>query len=49
MMWAAKAPPTWHDISIFGAAGCFTATVLGYRLFRAIQHSGRLEDRDSLE
>jgi ubiquinone biosynthesis protein len=46
MMWAAKAAPTWHDISIFGALGCLTATVLGYRLFRAIQHSGRLEERD---
>ena len=22
MMWAAKAPPVWHDISIFGALGC---------------------------
>jgi ubiquinone biosynthesis protein len=46
MMWASKAQPVWHDISIFGALGCSTATVLGYRLFRAIQHSGRLEESD---
>jgi ubiquinone biosynthesis protein len=46
VMWAAKAPPLWHDISIFGAAGCASSVVLGYRLFRAIQHSGRLEERD---
>lgn len=46
MMWAAKAPPLWNEISIFGTLGCFCSTVLGYRLFRAIQHSGRLEERD---
>jgi ubiquinone biosynthesis protein len=49
MMWASKAPPVWHDVSIFGALGCFTATALGYRLFRAIQHSGRLENYDPPE
>jgi ubiquinone biosynthesis protein len=49
LMWAAKAPPVWHDISIFGALGCFASAVLGYRLFRAIQHSGKLEDRDPPE
>ncbi len=46
MMWAAKAPPLLWDISIFGALGCATGCVLGFRLFRAIQHSGRLEERD---
>jgi ubiquinone biosynthesis protein len=46
LMWAAKAPPVWNEVSIFGAAGCLSSAVLGYRLFRAIQHSGRLEDRD---
>ncbi len=46
MMWAWKAPPLWHDISIFGAFGCAVSAVLGYHLFRAIQHSGKLEDRD---
>jgi ubiquinone biosynthesis protein len=49
LMWAAKAPPTWHDVSIFGALGCFWSTAQGYRLFRAIQHSGRLEHRDPSE
>lgn len=49
MMWAQKAPPLWHDISIFGALGCVVSTVLGYHLFRAIQHSGKLEHRDPPE
>jgi ubiquinone biosynthesis protein len=49
MMWAQKAPPLWHDISIFGAFGCFVSAALGYHLFRAIQHSGKLEDRDPPE
>jgi ubiquinone biosynthesis protein len=46
VMWAAKAPPLWHDISLFGATGCVAACVYGFRLYRAIQHSGRLEERD---
>ncbi len=49
MMWAAKAPPLWHDVSVFGVAGCMISTVMGYRIFRAIQHSGRLEERDPHE
>jgi len=46
MMWAAGAPPKWHDISLFGAAGCVAACVYGFRLYRAIQHSGKLEERE---
>jgi ubiquinone biosynthesis protein len=49
LMWAAKAPPVWHDISVFGALGCFSSAALGYWLFRAIQHSGKLEHRDPPE
>jgi ubiquinone biosynthesis protein len=49
MMWAQKAAPLWNDISLFGAFGCTVSTFLGYHLFRAIQHSGRLEDRDPPE
>ena len=45
-MWAAKAPPLWDEISVFGALGCGVSALLGYRLFRAIQHSGKLEERD---
>ena len=33
-------------LSVFGAVGCLTSAVLGFRLFRAIQHSGRLEEDD---
>jgi ubiquinone biosynthesis protein len=46
MMWAAKAPPLWRDISLFGAFGCVVSCFLGFHLFRAIQHSGKLEHRD---
>jgi ubiquinone biosynthesis protein len=46
VMWAAKAPPLWHDISIFGAFGTLMSAFLGFHLFRAIQHSGRLEDKE---
>ncbi len=46
MLWALKAPPLWNDISLFGAFGCTVSAVLGYHLFRAIQHSGKLEDRE---
>jgi len=44
-LWAARTPPEIYGISVIGALGCFTSTVFGYRLFRAIQKSGRLEDR----
>ena len=46
VMWAAKAPPLWDEVSVFGALGCSVSAMLGYRLFRAIQHSGKLEERD---
>ncbi len=44
LLWAAKAPPLIEDISVFGALGCLVSGVLGFRLFRAIQHSGKLEE-----
>lgn len=44
LLWAAKAPPLIQEVSVFGALGCFVSVVLGYRLFRAIQKSGKLED-----
>jgi ubiquinone biosynthesis protein len=46
MMWAANAPPRIWDVSVFGVLGCFGGVVLGTRLFRAIQRSGKLEDPD---
>jgi ubiquinone biosynthesis protein len=45
-LWAYKAPPLYHDISIFGVFGCAVACFLGFHLFRAIQHSGKLEERE---
>ncbi len=44
LLWAAKAPPLVWDVSVFGALGCLVSAVLGFRLFRAIQHSGKLEE-----
>jgi ubiquinone biosynthesis protein len=52
MLWAFRAPPVLADVSIFGVIGCFVSGLLGYHLFRAIQHSGHLEetdDRDRLQ
>ncbi len=46
VMWAAKAPPLLWDTPVFGVFGCALATVLGFHLFRAIQHSGKLEERE---
>lgn len=44
LLWASKAPPTLGDVSVFGCIGCLVSGVLGFRLFRAIQKSGKLED-----
>jgi ubiquinone biosynthesis protein len=46
MMWASKTPPLLWDNSVFGVLGCLAGLILGARLFRAIQHSGRLEQSD---
>jgi ubiquinone biosynthesis protein len=46
MLWAYSAPPLFRETSIFGVVGCVSACVLGFHLFRAIQHSGRLEERE---
>jgi ubiquinone biosynthesis protein len=46
LLWAANSPPLYDGVSIFGALGCALSTALGYRLFRAIQHSGKLEDSE---
>ncbi len=51
LLWAYKAPPLVRlpllaeEVSVFGVVGCFVSAVLGWRLFRAIQHSGRLEEK----
>ncbi|WP_238537809.1 ABC1 kinase family protein [Zavarzinella formosa] len=45
MMWAYQAAPLVRGVSLFGVLGCVTSGVLGFRLFRAIQHSGKLEER----
>ncbi|MCE9563382.1 MAG: AarF/ABC1/UbiB kinase family protein [Planctomycetes bacterium] len=49
MLWAFSAPPLIWGASAFGVVGSFASGILGYRLFRAIQHSGRLEESDELK
>lgn len=45
IMWAFKAPPlVFGEVSLFGVIGFAISTVLSWRLFRAINHSGRLEE-----
>jgi len=46
MLWAFGAPPLLAGASVFGVVGCMASGLLGYRLFRAIQHSGQLEEHD---
>jgi ubiquinone biosynthesis protein len=46
MLWAFKAPPVLAEVSVFGVIGCLVSGLLGYHLFRAIQHSGHLEEPD---
>jgi ubiquinone biosynthesis protein len=49
-MWASKAPPLVRipyldeQVSVIGVLGCIASSILGYRLFRAIQKSGKLEE-----
>jgi len=46
LLWSMKAPPLLFGVSIFGAAGYGLALFLGWRLFRAVRKSGKL-DSDS--
>lgn len=41
-LWASATPPTFYGVSVFGAAGCAAAVLLGARLIRAIHRSGDL-------
>jgi ubiquinone biosynthesis protein len=43
---APGAPPLVAGTSVFGVIGCGLSTLLGFYLFRAIQHSGRLDDQE---
>jgi ubiquinone biosynthesis protein len=46
MLWAYRAPPILYDVSVVGLFGTVLSGVLGFYLFRAIQHSGKLEERE---
>lgn len=49
LLWAFRAEPLLYGVSAFGLLGCVVSAMLGYRLFRAIQHSGKLEEHDRKE
>jgi len=46
LLWAFRAPPTIHDVSVLGILGCLTGGILGIRLFFAIQNAGKMTNRD---
>lgn len=46
LLWAAKAPPVWRDVSLVGAGGYLAAIYLGWRLFRAVKRTGDIDSRD---
>lgn len=45
LLWSMKAPPTVKGVSIFGGAGYLLAAYLGWRLLRAIKHSGDINSK----
>jgi len=46
LLWAFAAPPRIAGASVFGMLGYALSAFLGFHLFRAIQHSGKLEERE---
>ena len=46
LLWSMKAAPLIYGVSIFGAIGYAVATVLGWTLYRAIRHSGRIAPKE---
>jgi len=45
LLWSMQAPPTISGVSIFGGAGYLVAAYLGWRLLRAIKHSGDITSK----
>ncbi|MCZ2340857.1 MAG: AarF/ABC1/UbiB kinase family protein [Bacteroidales bacterium] len=45
LLWAMHAPPLLWGLPVAGVCGCGLAFLLGVRLYRAIQKSGRLEEK----
>lgn len=46
LLWSMQAPPLLGGVSVFGAAGYVLSVVLGWKLLRAVKHSGSVESRD---
>jgi ubiquinone biosynthesis protein len=47
LLWSMKAPPLLGGVSVFGAAGYLLSVYLGWKLLRAVKHSGSVESRDA--
>lgn len=46
LLWSMKAPPVLGGVSVFGATGYLLSVYLGWKLLRAVKHSGSVESRD---
>ncbi len=46
LLWSMKAPPVLGGVSVFGAAGYVISVYLGWKLLRAVKHSGSVNSRD---
>jgi ubiquinone biosynthesis protein len=46
LLWSMKAPPVLGGVSVVGAVGYVFSVYLGWKLLRAIKHSGSVESRD---
>ncbi len=46
LLWSRDAPPRVYGVSVFGVAGTLVSVALGFRLLRAIGHSGRLDTKE---
>lgn len=46
LLWSMRAPPLLFGVSVFGAAGYLMSVYLGWKLLRAVKHTGSVESRD---
>ncbi len=46
LLWSMKAPPLLGGVSVFGAAGYVASIYLGWKLLRAVKHTGSVESKD---
>ena len=46
LLWSMKAPPLLGGVSVFGAVGYIASVYLGWKLLRAVKHTGSVESKD---